>query len=409
MEMTDLHKRLNREMLEALVEVQGKINKLELNEMFEFLVNQIIKTLKIERCSIFRVFPESENICLVTGEPKDGHGLGMEFSFKDLEAIKEVVEIKSYLLIENPWQDERTTQSRELIYYKGINALLFIPLVVRNEVAGVIVLDATGVKKTFSQESLYFCLSLSNIIGLLLERDLANQEKDERKTLAVLGQAAAEAAHRMRNPLVPIGGFAKRLAKQAQEPKCREFAECEKYIDIIIKETERLESILEGLLRFSRQKKANIVLSDLNEIIKEAERIVIEGLVKEKGIITELKLDPEIPLLLLDPMEIRDIFLDILRNAVEAMEAAEKEGIISIRSEKKKNKVKIFISNNGGCIDEEVIDHILDPFFTTKPGGSGLGLASVVRTLDAYGGELKVVNDTQAKQATFVISLPLTS
>jgi len=94
---------------------------------------------------------------------------------------------------------------------------------------------------------------------------------------------------------------------------------------------------------------------------------------------------------------------------VEAMEATEKEGIISIRSEKKKNKVKIFISNNGGCIDEEVIDHILDPFFTTKPGGSGLGLASVVRTLDAYGGELKVVNDTQAKQATFVISLPLTS
>ena len=408
METTDLHKRLNREMLEALVEVQGKINKLELNEMFEFLVNQIIKTLKIERCSIFKVFPESEIICLVTGEPKDGHGLGMEFSFKDLEAIREVVEIKSYLLIENPWQDERTAQSRELIYYKGINALLFIPLVVRNEVAGVIVLDATGVKKTFSQESLYFCLSLSGIIGLLLERDLVNQEKDERKTLVILGQAAAEAAHRMRNPLVPIGGFAKRLAKQAQEPRCREFAKCKEYAEIIIRETGRLESILEDLLRFSRQKKANVVLSDLNEIIKEAEKIIIEGLVKEKRIITELKLDPEIPLLLLDPMEIRDIFLDILRNAVEAMEAAEKEGIISIRSEKKKNKVKIFISNTGSCIDEEIIDHILDPFFTTKPGGSGLGLASVVRTLDAYGGELKVVNDAQAKQATFVINLPLT-
>ncbi|MDP3004104.1 MAG: ATP-binding protein [Candidatus Azambacteria bacterium] len=410
METVDLHKRLNREMLEAIVEVQGKINKLELGEMFEFLVNQIIKTLKIERCSIFRVFPESENIILVSGEPKDGHGLGMEFSFKDLEAIREVVEIKSYLLIENPWQDERTAQSRELIYYKGINALLFIPLVVRNEVAGVIVLDATGMKKTFSQESLYFCLSLSNIIGLLLERDLANKEKDERKTLAVLGQAAAEAAHRMRNPLVPIGGFAKRLAKQAQEPKCRESAtKCKEYAEIIVREAGRLESILEDLLRFSRQKKANVVLSDINEIIKEAERIVVEDLVKEKRIITELKLDSEIPLLLLDPMEIRDIFLDILRNAVEAMEAAEKEGIISIRSEKKKNKVKIFISNTGGCIDEEVIDHILDPFFTTKPGGSGLGLASVVRTLDAYGGELTMFNDAQAKRATFVIKLPLTS
>lgn len=396
MEMIDLHKRLNREMLEALVEVQERIDKLEFEEMLEFLVNQIIKTLKIERCSIFRVFPESEKVLLAVGEPKEGHGLGMEFCFKDLEAIREVVGSKSYLLILEPRQDTRTKQSRELIYYKGINAILLIPLVVENEVAGIIVLDATGEKKTFSQEDLYFCLTLSSLVSLLLERDLVHQEREEKKTLVILGQAAAEAAHRMRNPLVPIGGFARRLAKQIQEPECREYAE------IIVRETERLESILEGLLRFSRQKKAKVVLSDLNEIIREAEKIIVEDLIKEKQIRTELKLNSEIPLLLIDPLEIRDVFLDILRNAVEAIE---KEGVISIRSEKGENKVKIFVSNTG-CIDEEIIDHILDPFFTTKPGSSGLGLASVIRTLDAYGGELKVVNDVQARQATFVIKLP---
>jgi len=125
-------------------------------------------------------------------------------------------------------------------------------------------------------------------------------------------------------------------------------------------------------------------------------------LIKEKQIRIELKLSPEIPFLLVDSMEIRDVLLDILRNAVEAIE---KEGVISIRSEKNENQVKIFISNTG-CIDKEVIDHILDPFFTTKPGSSGLGLASVIRTLDAYGGELKVTNDVQARQASFVIKLP---
>jgi signal transduction histidine kinase len=396
MEMIDLHKRLDREMLEALVEVQERINKLEFEEILEFLVSQIIKTLKIERCSIFRVFPESEKVRLATGEPKDGHGLGMEFFFKDLEAIRKVVESMFYLLIEEPWQDERTKQSRELIYYKGINAILFVPLVVENEVAGVIVLDATGEKKTFSQEDLYFCLTLSSLVSLLLERDLVHQEREEKKTLIILGQAAAEAAHRMRNPLVPIGGFARLLAKQIQEPKYKEYAE------IIVRETERLESILENLLRFSRQKKAKVVLSDINEIISEAKKIIVEGLIKEKQIRIELKLGPEIPFLLVDSMEIRDVLLDILRNAVEAIE---KEGVISIRSEKNENQVKIFISNTG-CIDEEIIDHILDPFFTTKPGSSGLGLASVIRTLDAYGGELKVANDVQARQATFVIKLP---
>jgi len=267
---------------------------------------------------------------------------------------------------------------------------------VGNEVAGVIVLDATGEKKTFSQEDLYFCLTLSNLVSLLLERDLVHQEREEKKTLAILGQVAAEAAHRMRNPSVPIGGFARRLAKKIQEPECREYAE------IIVRETERLESILESLLRFSRQKKAKVVLSDLNEIIREAEKIIVEDLIKEKQIRIELKLSPEIPFLLVDSMEIRDVLLDILRNAVEAIE---KEGVISIRSEKNENQVKIFISNTG-CIDKEVIDHILDPFFTTKPGSSGLGLASVIRTLDAYGGELKVTNDVQARQASFVIKLP---
>ena len=68
MKMTDLHKRLDREMLEALIEVQERIDKLEFDEMLEFLVNQIIKTLKIERCSIFRVFPESEKVRLATGD-----------------------------------------------------------------------------------------------------------------------------------------------------------------------------------------------------------------------------------------------------------------------------------------------------------------------------------------------------
>lgn len=237
---------------------------------------------------------------------------------------------------------------------------------------------------------------MGNLVSLLLERDLTHREREEKKTLAILGQVAAEAAHRMRNPLVPIGGFARRLAKQIQEPKYKEYAE------IIVRETERLEFILEGLLKFSRPKKAKVVLSNINEIIREAEKITVENLIKEKQIRTELKLDSEIPFLLVDPLEIRDVFLDILRNAVEAIE---KEGIISIRSEKEENKVKIFISNTG-CIDEEIIDHILDPFFTTKPGSSGLGLASVIRTLDAYGGELKVANDLQARQATFVIKLP---
>lgn len=384
-------------MLEALVEVQERIDKLEFEDMLEFLAKRITEILKTERCSIFRVFRDSETLYLMTGEPKDEHGLGMTFSFANLESLKEAVEKESQVYVPDARQDKRTQESRGVIFDKEINSLLITPLIAGDEVSGLIVVDASRSKKNFTEEEKCFCLILGNLVSLLLERDLVHREREEKKTLTILGQVAAEAAHRMRNPLVPIGGFAKRLAKEIQEPKYKEYAE------IIVRETERLESILEGLLRFSKPKKAKVVLTDINEIIRQAEKIIVDGLIKEKQIRTELKLNPEIPFLLVDPLEIRDVFLDILRNATEAIE---KEGMISIQSKKECNHVKISFANNGGCIDEEIIEHITDPFFTTKPGSTGLGLASVVRILDAYGGELKVANDLQARQTTFIIKLP---
>jgi hypothetical protein len=80
MAIVNLHKELDKEKLEALVEIYEKINKLELEEMLEFLIHQTIETLGVKRCAIFKVFPEPEVVALVAGEPKDQHGVGMKFS-----------------------------------------------------------------------------------------------------------------------------------------------------------------------------------------------------------------------------------------------------------------------------------------------------------------------------------------
>ncbi len=185
------------------------------------------------------------------------------------------------------------------------------------------------------------------------------------------------------------------MARKILDPKYQEYAE------IIVRETKRMESILDDLLRFSRPKRQKIVSANINEVIKEAEEMA-KSLIKEKKIEIKLKLNGGIPFILIDPAEIRDVLLDILRNAIEAIEV----GLISVQTKGEESHAKIFISNNG-CIDEEILDHVFDPFFTTKPDGTGLGLASAVKTLDAYGGELKVENNFEAKQTTFVIKLPL--
>jgi len=396
METKDLHKELSREKLEALVEIQEKIDGLDFKEMLEFLVNQVIKTLKIERCSIFRVFRDSETLYLMTGEPKDEHGLRMTFSFANLESLKEAVETKSQVYVSDARKDKRTQNSQGVIFDKEINSFLITPLTTGDEVSGLIVADASRSKKNFTEEEKCFCLILGNLVSLLLERDSLNEQKEEKKTLEILGQAAAEAAHRMRNPLASIGGFARRLAKQIQELEYRRYAE------IIVRETERMETILNDLLRFSRSKKQKITLVSIDEVIKEAKEIA-KNLIREKKIKIELKLNGAIPFLFIDAADVRDALLDILRNAIEAIED---EGAISIQTKKEENQAKIFISNTGGCIDEEIIDHIFNPFFTTKPDGTGLGLASAVKTLSAYGGELKVENNFEENRVTFVIKIP---
>ncbi len=396
MAVVNLRKELDKGKLEALVEIYEKINKLEFEEMLEFLIHQTVETLGVKRCAIFKVFPGPDLVALVAGEPKNEHGVGMKFSFKDLGAVKEVIGIKSYLLITEPWQDKRTWHSRELISHRGINVILFVPILAQDEVIGVIVVDATGERKTFTEEEIYFCVVLSNLVGVILERDLIHKEREEKKTLMFLGQAAAEAAHRLRNPLVVIGGFARRLAK-LKDPLCQDYA------SHIIEGANKMDTVISELLRFSAPKKAQLTETNMNEVIKEVEKLIPE-LMGAKNISVSLQLDSGIPSVLVDPAEIEDVFSLILRNAVEAVEA---EGEILIKSKEEGNEIKVSITNTGGCIDEEILQEIFNPFFTTKAAGTGLGLATALATIKAYNGDIKVQNDQAFKLTTFVITMPI--
>jgi signal transduction histidine kinase len=319
----------------------------------------------------------------------------MKFSFDQLPLLKDTVESKSYLLSEEPWKDERTLNTRELIYHEGINAILLLPLLAQDEVIGVIAIDATKDKKSFSEEEIYFCLILANQASLLLERDLRHKEREEKEVLVIFGQAAAEAAHRLRNPLAVIGGFARRLVKKLKNSPFQEDAQA------IAENVDKLEEIINRLLRFSRPKKIGLVRTDVNDIIKKAVDIAFR-LIGEKNINIDCQLD-SLPLILGDPEEIKEVFLDILRNAIEAIK---EKGRIFVKSKKEENKIKVSITNTGGCIDEEIVQQIFNPFFTTKPGGTGLGLAIANATVSAYGGEIRVENDRELNLTTFVVKLP---
>lgn len=255
--------KLSREMLEALVDIQMNITKLEFPEMMDYLVNSIVKTLRVERCSIFRVF--NEMVCLITGAPKEEHGIGMNFnSQKDLPLLKEVIDGKCYLFVENPGKDNRAINTRELIFSKGINAMLLIPLIAEQKVIGIIAVDATEEKRTFSEEEMSFCLILADVISFLLERDYLRKEKEKKEILTILGELVMEFSHEIRNPLMSIGGFAKRLKREINGNSL-----CEKELDIIIKEAKRLEDFIKKITSLSCESEINFIIPDNNLNIDE--------------------------------------------------------------------------------------------------------------------------------------------
>jgi len=222
-----------------------------------------------------------------------------------------------------------------------------------------------------------------------LREKLARSER-----MAALGEVAAKVAHEIRNPLVSIGGFSRRLEKRL-DGKLKEYA------SIITNEVVRLEIKLKEMLSFvkeARIEKERIKgINIINDIIS-----LYSQQLKKNGI--ELITEFSDPLLLeVDPNRIKEALINIISNAIQALS---KGGKIMIKTYKQSDNGVIEINDNGPGIKEKDLPYIFDPFFTTKIDGTGLGLAITNRIVDEHNGRIEV-KSKEGEGTTFKIYLPL--
>jgi len=230
-----------------------------------------------------------------------------------------------------------------------------------------------------------------------------------------IAQHTAEVAHELRQPLTIIGGFARRMATQLD--RCRKLdpdsqREC---FQIIIREVQRLEKILGGLIDFTRQRGLQLESANPNDLIEEV-FLVYEEEFREKGLDLELHLSDEVTDVRLDP----DRFQQVVRNLVSnAIEASNRGGIISIgtRISRPGNRAvqtggldadsffELRVRNSGRIIPPEELHRIFDPFFTTKEYGTGIGLTLCKRIVEEHGGSISV--KSEAEGTLFTIWIPL--
>lgn len=217
--------------------------------------------------------------------------------------------------------------------------------------------------------------------------------------LAAIGELAAVVAHEIKNPLVAIGGFARLLRKRISDPhKVRELTA------IIVDEVGRLERILKNLLHFTKESEPSLIPENLNSIIEKTMKVFHHELDKT-NIRLKLDLAGNLPVVMVDNDQFRQVLVNMTRNAIHAMPEG---GELSMRTSWESGQIRLDITDTGMGIPEEDVEKIFEPFYTKKSGGTGLGLPISAKMVEDHGGLVRV-SSSPGKGTTFSILLPIHS
>ena len=223
----------------------------------------------------------------------------------------------------------------------------------------------------------------------ILREKLVMSEK-----MAALGEVAAKVAHEIRNPLVSVGGFAKRLEKKLH-------GNLKEYAGIIVREVARLESILKEILGFVKEVRLSKENINLNALIDDVLRLMASD-IEERGIVL-VRDYGAIPEVFVDPNRLKEAIVNIISNAVQSLTGA---GSIYVRTHRKKNDVVLEIKDTGKGIPDKDLSFIFNPFFTTKLTGTGLGLAITHRIVQEHNGRIEVESEVD-KGSVFKVFIPI--
>jgi two-component system sensor histidine kinase HydH len=304
----------------------------------------------------------------------------------------------------------------EILSWFGSRAFATIPLIAKDNAIGLIGVDNLFSGRPITASDIGFLTLLANQAAMAIENSRLYSNLQEINTqllqtqnrliqsekLAALGQVVASITHEIKNPLVSIGGFARRLERnlQANSPE-------KKYMRILIKEVKRLENILNETLAFSKEAFTPSGNHDLNRIIEDT-LFILDGEFEERNISVKKELDANLFSLFSDPQQMKQVFLNLFVNAIQAM--GQNGNLVVKTSNQRQGEhdvIQVEVTDSGGGIRLEIMDNIFNPFFTTKQDGTGLGLAIAHKIITQHRGEIEVINHPGVG-ATFLIRFPLT-
>lgn len=282
------------------------------------------------------------------------------------------------------------------------------------ELLGFIAVKNERLREAWSADETRAIVALATQATIIIENSMLFDRIRERDRLAAIGQMAAGLAHEIRNPLGAIKGSAQLLAEV--DP-----AERGTFLQIIQEEVNRLDSVVSQFLTYARPLKGKRDMVDVNHVLERTLTLITADNHTSK---VELVTAPNLPQIRSDPELIRQVALNLSRNAIEAM-APQGGGKLTIatamtwRSGSERSGgtrasgvadpgsyIRIRFEDEGPGIPPEVMERLFIPFYTTKQTGTGLGLAICQRIVESLGGTIEVASRV-GRGATFTVFLPV--
>jgi two-component system, NtrC family, sensor histidine kinase HydH len=280
----------------------------------------------------------------------------------------------------------------------------------KRDLLGLLLLVDDRVRDAFTPDEGVLLESLAVQIGVVIDNSRQYRRMQERDRLAALGQMAAGLAHEVKNPLGAIKGAAQLLGDPRDDPRLGK-AEQE-FVGIILEEVERLDRVVGSVLDYARPSKGDLGALDLNAVVRRTVTVLASDPTEDCEIVTDLA--AELPPVRADAEQVRQVLINLIRNAVQAMGG---QGTVRVRTARHAQPpsalasapagewVEVSVRDAGPGIAPSVLRNLFVPFFTTKDHGTGLGLAISQRVVEEMGGRIQVSSQV-GDGATFTVLLP---
>ncbi len=410
--------RAKRRTADALQESARILNSaLALDKVLSLILEQLARVIGYDSASIMLVSANALAVVAARGFPEPERAMEVTFNIAEDPKFQQMQWDKKPLVIHDTRQDERW------LPWSGtehIRSWVGAPLVIKDKVIGTINVDKAQ-PGYYSEAEAQVVFAFAHQAATAIENarlyeNLHQQMRELKKTqaqlvqsakLAAIGELAAGVAHEINNPLTTIMGYTQLLLRGIDETDPRR-----QDLEVITREAARTRAILKHLLDFARRTEPKLEKGDINDVVRATLSLVYHQAKKARVKINEIYCS-SLPLILMDANQMKQVFLNIINNAIQAMPQG---GELTISTEEvwadtesgqTERFVAVRLADSGVGIPPENLHRIFDPFFTTKPRGegTGLGLSISYGIVERHGGRIEVKSEV-GQGSMFSVLLP---